>query len=59
MLRAVATDFVFNCWCLEIPLDNVFGMYQSVFTIMHKAFSWKRFRISMLEVEAVPQNCIL
>jgi hypothetical protein len=26
---------------------------------MRKAFDWKRSRISMLEVEAVPQSCIL
>jgi hypothetical protein len=25
---------------------------------MRKAFDWKRSRISMLEVEAVPQSCI-
>jgi hypothetical protein len=22
IFRAVAVDFFFNCWCLEIPLDN-------------------------------------
>jgi hypothetical protein len=22
VLGAVAADFFFNCWCLEIPLDN-------------------------------------
>jgi hypothetical protein len=22
VLRAVAADFFFNCWCLEIPSDN-------------------------------------
>jgi hypothetical protein len=26
---------------------------------MHKALDWKCSRISMLEVEAIPQNCIL
>jgi hypothetical protein len=25
VLRAVATDFVFNCWYLEIPSDNCIG----------------------------------
>jgi hypothetical protein len=25
---------------------------------MYKAFDWKRSRISVLEVEAVPQSCI-
>jgi hypothetical protein len=45
VLRAVAADFFFSCWCLEIPSDN------------RKAFNWKRSRIVMLEVEAVPQSC--
>jgi hypothetical protein len=74
VLRAVAADFFFNCWYLEIPSDNrissltvgiwrslritVFGTYQGVYTIMRKAFDRKRSRISMLGVEAVPQNCI-
>jgi hypothetical protein len=22
VLRAVAADFFFNCWCVEIPSDN-------------------------------------
>jgi hypothetical protein len=38
---------------------TVFGTYQGASTIMHKAFDWKRSRISVLEVEAVPQSCIL
>jgi hypothetical protein len=33
----------------------VFGTYQGASTIMRKAFDWKRSRISMLEVEAVPR----
>jgi hypothetical protein len=37
---------------------TVFGMYQGASTIMRKAFDWKRSRISMLEVEAVPHSCI-
>jgi hypothetical protein len=37
---------------------TVFGTYQGASTIMLKAFDWKRSRISMLEVEAVPQSCI-
>jgi hypothetical protein len=46
-LRAVAVDFFFNCWI------SVFVMYQGA-SVMRKAFDWKRFRISMSEVEAVP-----
>jgi hypothetical protein len=50
VLRAVAADFFFNCWH--------FGTYQGASTIMPKAFDWIRSRISMLEVEAVPQSSI-
>jgi hypothetical protein len=35
--------------------DRLCGL---VATIMLKAFDWKRSRISMLEVEAIPQSCI-
>jgi hypothetical protein len=31
-----------------------FDTYQGESTIMQKAFDWKRSRISMLEVEAIP-----
>jgi hypothetical protein len=58
VLRAVAADFFFNCWYLEIPRIIVFGTYQGASTIMRKAFDWKRSTISMLEVEAVLQNCV-
>jgi hypothetical protein len=58
ILRAVVADFFFNCWYLEIPSDNVFGTYQGASTIMQKAFDWKRSRMSMLEVEVVPQSCM-
>jgi hypothetical protein len=53
--RAVAADFFFNCWCLEIPSDN---RIRHVPRCESKAFDWKRSRISMLEVEAMPQSCI-
>jgi hypothetical protein len=43
---------------LEIPRITVFGTYPGAATIMRKAFDWKRSRISMLEVETVPQSCI-
>jgi hypothetical protein len=41
-----------------ISLDTLFNMYQSASTIMCKAFDWKHSRISLLEVEAIPQSCI-
>jgi hypothetical protein len=56
ILRAVAADFFFNGWYLEIPSDNSIRTYQCASTILRKAFDWKRLRISMLEVEAVPQS---
>jgi hypothetical protein len=34
------------------------GTYQGASTIMRKAFDWNLTRISMLEVEAVPQSCM-
>jgi hypothetical protein len=36
---------------------SVLGTYQGASTIMRKAFDWNLSRISMLEVEAVPQSC--
>jgi hypothetical protein len=59
VLRAVAADFFFNCWCLEIPSDNRIQHVPSGSTIMHETFDRKYSRISVLEVEAVPQSCIL
>jgi hypothetical protein len=54
-LRAVRADFfslTVGVWrSLRI---TVFGTYQGASTIMRKAF----YRISMLEVETVPQSCI-
>jgi hypothetical protein len=36
---------------------TVFGTYQGASDIMRKASGWKRSRISMSELEAVPQRC--
>jgi hypothetical protein len=44
--------------CAEASAILVLGTYQGASTIARKAFDLKRSRISMLEVEAVPQNCI-
>jgi hypothetical protein len=51
VLRAVAADFFFKCWYLEIPSDNCIRHIPRC-----EAFDWKRSRIStsMLEVEAGP-----
>jgi hypothetical protein len=37
---------------------SVLETYQGASTIMRKAFDWNLSRISMLEVEAVPQSYI-
>jgi hypothetical protein len=42
VLRAVAADFFFNCWYWRSLRITVFGTYQGAFTIMRKAFDWKR-----------------
>jgi hypothetical protein len=55
MLRAVAADLTVGIW--RSLGTTVFGTYQGASTVMRKAFDWKR-SISVLEVEAVPQNCI-
>jgi hypothetical protein len=57
VLRAVAAD-LFNCWYLEVPSDNRIGHVPRCVHYMRKAFDWKRSRISMLEVEAVPHICV-
>jgi hypothetical protein len=35
---------------------RVLGIYLGASTIMHKAFDWNLSRMSMFEVEAVPQS---
>jgi hypothetical protein len=45
ILRAVAADFFFNCWYLEIPSDNRIWYIPRCVLIMLKAFDWKRSRI--------------
>jgi hypothetical protein len=42
-------------------IQHVFALnwYHDTSTIMRKAFGWKLSRIYILEVEAVPQSCIL
>jgi hypothetical protein len=37
---------------------TVFGTYQGASTIVRKASDWNRSRISIFEVETVPQSCI-
>jgi hypothetical protein len=56
VLRALAADLFFNYGYMEIPLDNLFGTYQGASTVMHKAFDWKRSRIFVMELEALPQS---
>jgi hypothetical protein len=49
VLRAVAADFVFNSWYLEIPSDNYYHLQR---------FRLENIWYSLLEVEVVPQNSI-
>jgi hypothetical protein len=56
-LRAVVTDFFFKCIWRFLQM-TVFGTFQGASTVMHNAFERKRSRISMLEVETIPQSCI-
>jgi hypothetical protein len=49
--RAEAVDFLFDCWAVEVPSDECVKD-------MRKTLDWNLSRISMLEVEAVPQSCI-
>jgi hypothetical protein len=58
VMVAVMADFAFNRWDLEILRINVFGTYHGASVILSRAFDWKRSSISMLDVDAVPQNCI-
>jgi hypothetical protein len=57
-VRAVAADFSLTVGIWSSLRITLFGTYQGASTIMCKASDWKRLRISMLEVEAVPQSCI-
>jgi hypothetical protein len=59
VLRAVVADFFFNCWYLEIPSDNRIRHIPRCVHYHAQDFRLETSRIYMLEVEAVPQNCIL
>jgi hypothetical protein len=47
VLRAVAADFFFNCWYLEIPSDNRIRHISKCVHYMRKAFDWKYSKISL------------
>jgi hypothetical protein len=54
---AVAYSLTVGVWrSLRI---TIFGIYNGASTVMRKVFDWKRSRMSMFEVEAIPQSCIL
>jgi hypothetical protein len=50
-LRTVALNFFFNCWYLEMPLDNRIRHLPRSLTGNVPEF--------LLDLEAVPQSCIL
>jgi hypothetical protein len=51
VLRAVAADFIFNCWYLENPSNDRIRHVLKCVHYMRKAFDWKRSRIYLQEVE--------
>jgi hypothetical protein len=53
VLRAVAADFFFSCWYLEIPLDNRIQHIPRCVDYHAQGFRLGNVRISMLEVEAI------
>jgi hypothetical protein len=55
ILRAVAADFFFNCWYLEIPTDNRIRHIPRCVHYHAQGFRLERSRIYILEVEAVPR----
>jgi hypothetical protein len=57
-VRVEAADFFCDYWAVTIPSAERVGDVPRSATIMRKASDWNISRISMLEVEAVPQNCI-
>jgi hypothetical protein len=59
IVTAVTADFFFDCRVVEYLRMSELGTYHGASTIMRKALGLKISRISILEVEAVPQSCIL
>jgi hypothetical protein len=57
VLRAIAA--VLELQCSEIPLDKRIRHIPRCVHYRVQSFRWKRSRISMLELEGVPQSCIL
>jgi hypothetical protein len=57
VLRAVAGDFFFNCWYLEIPSDTRIQHIPKCVHYHAQGSNWKRSRIPMLEVKSVPHSC--
>jgi hypothetical protein len=48
------TEFFFNCWCLEIPLDNHIQHIPGCIYNHAQTFDWKHSKISMFEVKSYP-----
>jgi hypothetical protein len=54
--RAVTKDFSLTVGVWRSLRITAFGSYQDVSSIMRRSLDWKRSRISMFEVEAVPHS---
>jgi hypothetical protein len=58
ILKAVITDFFFNCWCLEIRSDNRIRHVPRCIYSHAQNLDWKRYRISLFKVESGSHSCI-
>jgi hypothetical protein len=58
VLRAVAEEFFLSVDISITLRITVFGTYHFACTVVRKTLDWKRSKISMFEVETVPQSCI-
>jgi hypothetical protein len=60
VLLVITADFILSRWNLEILIHiryiSVFGTYQGASIIMGRVFDWMHSRISMLDVDVVPQS---
>jgi hypothetical protein len=58
ILGTMAADLVFNLWICRLFRIVSFRTYQGASIIFRRVFDWKRLRISMLDVDVVPQSCM-
>jgi hypothetical protein len=59
VMGAESADFFFYCWYLKVLTDTEFETYQGASTISRNTLDWKRSKISMFELDVVPQSWML